>query len=198
MTLGYSDFDYFLNGNIQALNVGNALVISRTGSGSPGCNFAPKNPPNAQGVTVGRLTSDANLANSSSSQSMGLVCMQSARNITTSGTAYALRFHKVAGVFTLELLKLSNGLPTFGVLATLGVSSSLIGLQLAWAVNADFDGIVLQAGYYTTPGVIIPALSYMDHQPYLSTTVTEGGYYNDGGSGASFTATFDNLTLEGP
>lgn len=200
MTLLYNDFDYFTSTGGGFSTIAGVLRYAKTGgpSDSPISNFCPITT-HPQGVTTGILTVDLGFTNTSNSQAAGLICMQSQRNMSTGGgQGYGVRYHTPGSVGTLTLLKFTAGIALSTVLDS-AVIGSMFGLALRWAVVPDFHGIVLFGGYYGTPGGIITfPISSQQFAPYLSTSVTEGGFYDDGGAGSGFTMTYDNMVLKGP
>lgn len=140
---------------------------------------------------------------SSLSAQYGLTCMQSAHDISVSGMAYALR---VRGS-NIDLIKITNGIATDTSLATMddGLSppwSETQIVELVWV--ADQQGIIggtyLEAWWAasTIPGDLTRVLRYLDISAPLTTSVNEGGFVVDSGTGMDFQFNFDSLLMEGP
>lgn len=208
--LVYADFDYFPSGvTIQALNDlvtaidgEGSLLIDRDGGASPSLNAAPLTPDVRQGVSTGilRAAFRADTLNSSS-QGFGLLCMQSQRDLTTSGTAYALHWQPLAQL--VRLLRIGNGLQNAGSITTLAFALVDAGtggaLQLAWELAADLTTMDLMGwwGNATDFTDLTQVVSVTLTTP-LTSHVTEGPYYTDGGAGSDFAVYVDTLSLQGP
>jgi hypothetical protein len=211
--LQYADFDYYpSSANIEAVltilspltGLSSLLIRKAGGIDSPSLNFAPLTPTYMQGLIEGGLRTQISTPElSSASQGAGLVCMQSQRDLSSSGTAYGLRWQPLAGADgRLHLLKLTSGLNTgVTVLDTVDIVSGvgLNTLQLRWRVSVPLGGTLL-LGYHGTAvdfTDLTLAMAYLDASSPLSTSVTEGGFYLDGGAGFDFEVLFDQMQLEG-
>ena len=195
-TLVRADFETFLTGTLSIVNdaepdtFGLHLVHV---SGSPTLLFLPTTGAFAgQGVTHGLLTMTVVTAVSSGSQAIGLCCLCSQRDMRhgAGGQGYSVEFHPGNG--QLLLRKLTDGLSSGTLLAMTTFSGSFTDLRLLWAVGPDDAWVLLL--------VLVGAAEHLRYQdvslPYV-TSVSEGGFYEDGGSGLPFDIRYLTLTLDG-
>ena len=208
-TLFYTDFDYFASSAQLAAVltttgplVGTAsLQITRvSGSAVTSVNVVPK-VEKRQGTTTGQLrVLFKHTVGGSTSQQFGLFCMQSQRDLRTSGAAYGLR---VRGT-NLDLVKMSGGMviANLAQLATVGglmTFNTLHAIELRWAMDVtQLGGVLLTAwhGSAADYSSMTQVLSYQDIAAPLTTTVSEGLFAIEGFGGA-FAVLMDQLNLEG-
>lgn len=167
------------------------------GGGSPNASFAPKIGEATQGIIQGKLRAFFHGdVISSNGQAFGLMCMQNIRDMSgAAGKAYALKYRPQNGVFTLE--KISAGLVMPATVLMLGgFSGPTIALQITWALAMDSSSLTLNgyAGFQSDFSDLTLYFTYTDHSPLL-VTVTEGGFYQDGGSGLDFSVLVDDMGL---
>lgn len=208
--VAFADFDYYTSSaNAVAIHdlitridgSGSLLLFSDSSSISEVINFAAKTSVVAtQGYAKGlvQIYMDPTIL-SSNSQGFGLLCMQSQRDMTTSGSAYGLIWRQQAA--TLELFKCTNGLDdgaNITILASTGLSGSAAGLQLAWSQAADMSSVALiaSAGVAEDFSDLATLLTYQDTNSPLTAHVTEGAFYNGGGSSADFSIYADLMTVK--
>ena len=213
----YPDLDYYLSSaNIGALSdlvtvlrgVGSLIMIRLADNDAEWCNLAPKTAVVAtQGLTSGTLNAlFAGASLEDTDDGGGLVCMQSQRDLTSSGVAYALFWRRLSSSFALNLLKLSTGLGS-GISYLSSVTSAevpaltaeLVCLQLAWALSEDLTSMDLMAfaGNATDFSDLAMVLHYVDTASPLTTSVTEGAFAL-APSGQPFRLTMDHMSLRGP
>lgn len=210
-TLAYNDFNYFVSSTgIEAIqDIGAPLVATGSlrirralGSANEQCNFAPKTPDFAQGTIRGRLRAlfkEVTIL-SAASQHYGLLCMQSQRNLISSGTAYMARFR----ASVVEIVKVPAGL-TGGGQSILATSATIVpgtginALQIEWAYIPETGGTFLFAyhGTATDFSNLTQVASVNDQSAPYTTSVTEGGFFHDGASGFDFDIRIDQMTLAG-
>jgi len=210
-TLLFTDFDVvmssvqinaILNTTALALVDDASLQIYRVSGGSVSTlTMAPK-AGKRQATTIGQLrVLLKHTVGGSTSQQFGLVCMQSQRNIQTTGSAYLLR---VRGE-NLDLCKLNGtgliGSPPSQLATAAGVVpfNTTHAIQLQWTLDlAQLGGVQLRAwrGSALDYSNLIEVAAYTDLVSPLTTTVTEGVFAIEGFGGA-FTVLMDMLSLEG-
>lgn len=196
-TLVRADFEQFLAGVLTVQNdspdsEGLHLVWT---SGTPTFFFLPTAGAfPGQGVTHGSLVVVVTPAVSSGSQSIGLCCMMSQRNMLPGGggQCYSVEFHPVNG--NISLRKLTNGYSSIGTLLAQHTftGGSFSDLRLTWAKGPlnDWTFLVVAVGG-------AEQLRYQDvSSPYV-TSVSEGGFYSDSGSGLGFDVRFHSLVFRG-
>jgi len=212
-TLDYADFDYYISDPeaiaildfTEPIDGDSSLLVSKsvTGVSSPRVSFAPKTAVYpSQGLTLGRLRVRITGVPDSGTPGFGLLCLQSQRNLTgSSGAAYGLQFHG-SSPHLLQLIKYTNGmLGGYALLASAGITIGAVhALQLDWAVAEDASWVVLYGWYGQASDYsdVERLLFYQDITSPLVTTVTEGGFYDDAGSGLPFAYRYDTLQLFGP
>lgn len=211
--LSYIDLDYYLSDvDLEAIEdlvnpiAGAAsLIVRRVSSNGPSasCNFAPKTPTFPQGLARGTLQAlvDNPAAAAGNEDALGLLCMQSQRNLTASGSAYGLQWNPVGQ--RLQLTRYTLGLVNAAgrtVLMNLNpFALSVATLLLAWRYDAASDRVFLYC--YTGEVSDFSDLqlrgSVVDSTGNLTAHVTEGGYAQ-AATGGSISLRFDDMTLKGP
>ena len=209
--LTFSDFDYYASSAaIEAINdtetvvegTGSLLIARVSGTSTEQLTYAPKTPAQVQGTTFGAMRLLMSIEElHSPSQATGLLCMQSQRDLTATGEAYGLRWAPVSG--RLSIIKILDGLVNAGDITELafvtGITGSLRSVQITWRVAADTASIrfTVTTGTALDFSDLALAFSVTDNDSPLITTVTEGGFYNDGGAGEGFMVRYDQLGLRG-
>ena len=207
VTLSHADMEYF--GNVTQLQFVNDLVQRIVGEGSLRIdklsvipvnmvgNFQPKiTSAPTQGLPSARLTMlTRGVTIGDTGQSVGLLCMMSQRNVTNAGRAYYLQYHLLNG--RLDLGQIVSGLNVAGTLfSTVTANNVSASLQLSWDLASNSSQITLR-GYVGTQSDfsdLTQVISHVDTTP-LTATVTEGGFYTDGGGGNDVSVLVDNLEL---
>ena len=149
---------------------------------------------------TGRLrVRGARTESSSNSHAYGLVCMQSAEDLTAGGSAYGLRWRGDE----LDLVKTTSGTAGFSVLATVAITqgTGVNAIQLDWIGNQQgMLGGTSLAGWYGTASDfsdLTQVLAYVDSVSPLTTTAGQGFFGGDFGNGNDFRYVFDTLSLYG-
>jgi hypothetical protein len=195
-TLVRSGFDYYINGGTLTIDstMDPKLHITNLSS-SPTLNVAPQLAlVPTQGVTTGFLSMAATGSVSSGSQKIGLVFMQSQRDMAPGGggTGYEVALH--VSTLTLNVRKLTNGLRTAPtLLATLALGGVVASLSVLWILSPLNDWVLMVISVNGTE-----VLRYQDFDTPYITSVTEGIFYDDGGSGNPFDITWLSTTMSGP
>ena len=205
-----SDFEFFGYPPIGGVDPGAYLRKSTPGGGSPTANWVvePTSFPE-QGLKIGFLDADVAYLlpekTSSTSQQLGLVCLQSHRELVASFAGhrgYGIKYDNVNG--RLYLVKFVAGL-RIGVitLQTIQVHNFDIirpprRLGLGWIVDPQGQWTLLVAYFGLSPsGLFSEVGRYQDFDsPYID-GVSEGGFYDDGGSGSEFYLGFSRAVLRG-
>lgn len=157
--------------------------------------------PGSSAQVTGRLRGLGKRTESSSnSHQYGLVCMQSAGDLTGgSGSAYGLRWRGNA----LDLIKTTAGLAGFGTVATTALTqgTGVNAIQLDWVSDqqAMLGGTALTGWYGTATDFsdLTEVLSYTDSSSPLTSTVNQGFFGGDFGNGNDFRYVLDTLSLYG-
>ena len=207
--LTHADMEYF--GNISALQFANDLIQSITSNGSLRINRFSTTPLNlignfqpkitsapTQGLPTARLRmSVRGVVISDNDQHVGLMCMMSQRNMSSGvqGQAYYWRYTLRNG--TLQLGQFVSGInSTPIVFSTVSAHNISAALQLSWDLASDSSRITLRGyiGNQQNFSDLSQMVSHVDTTP-LTATVTEGGFYQETGSGRDVSLLVDNLEL---
>lgn len=208
--VAFADFDYYTSSaNAVAIHdlvtridgSGSLLLFSDSSSASEVINFAPKTSVvAAQGLSLGiiQIYIDVDIL-SSNSQGAGLLCMQSQRDMTTGGSAYGVVWRENAAA--IDLFKCTNGLDdaaNLTILSSSGLASGQTALQLGWVLASDLSSVslVVSAGIEQDYSDLMVYLTYQDTTNPLTAHVTEGAFYNGGGSSADFSIYMDLMTVK--
>lgn len=163
-----------------------------------------------QGVTAGFLDVDVSFLGpellSGASQQVGLVCLQSHRDMgTTVGGHRGYGFHYDAINGAIRLRKYTGGLR---VSTTLLLISSLHPftstpqarrLGLTWIVDPQLQWtlLIVYFGTLSMPGSFIEVGRYQDFDAPYTDGIAEGGFYDDGGSAQPYYFGFTRAVLYG-
>ncbi len=129
------------------------------------------------------------------SNSIGLTCLQSARDVRTSGTAYNASLRNGSIVLTKGNIHTNTILASSAFTLTAGVVTAL---ELQWIVAIDeINGVdlVVKTGTMTDFSDLAEVIHYVDISSPLSITYGESLNIDDLTSGSSFTVLFDQTQL---
>lgn len=196
-TLVRADFEQFIAGILTVVNDSpDSLGLHIEWSvGTPSFFFQPTGAAFAgQGVEHGSLVMVVTPAVSSGSQCVGLCCMMSQRDMrpASGGTAYSAEFHPVNA--SVVLRKLTNGFSTVGTQLAQHTftGGAFSDFRLTWAVGPNLDWTFLTVAIGGAE-----QLRYQDLSSPYTTSVSEGGFYHDGGAGLGFDVRYHSLVLRG-
>ena len=213
--MAFADWENFATGagtpvfspeTTQQIEGSQSLVIGQTGGAVDMHALHTVASGLTQGVTAGRLRTLVDKKTlSSTSTGTGIICMQSARDVTTSGSCYLLRFNTGA---TFSLVKITSGLTSSGTTLASGSFSpnppndEVFAIELMWFNDVAFGGTRLEVRADTSGSVTdfsglpaLPDLQFDDTSSPLTTSLAEGVFWQDLGSGSASEIVFDQTTL---